>query len=345
MMCLRPRLWFRPMISRTPSHSFLRCAQRWIFIVVCLGCVPSIWAPSVVLLLKNGDRITGKILSEDTNRVVLATSWSKELVVPLKEVSRREQITPALNAAETKSPAQVTAQANNPVKPASAVATATRPPASHYWVGDIQLGVDLAFSEKKRQLYTGHAKVTYAKERFRNIFEYDFSYGRTDGIISANRMEGSIRTDFDLGARFYVYNLAGAGYDEIRKIDYRTEIGPGLGYHLVRLTNFVLNTEAGFNYQSQHLTDNSHPELFFYRFAENFNWRIRERLTLDEKLEYLPRVEDLGEYKLRFESNLRYWLRNNLAFIVTVLDQYDTQTAKGVEPNDLQLRSSIGVKF
>jgi len=48
---------------------------------------------------------------------------------------------------------------------------------------------------------------------------------------------------------------------------------------------------------------------------------------------------------MRVEANLRYWLKANLSLNLTVINVFDTVTAKGVEQNDLQVRSSIGVKF
>src|SRR5439155_23390859 len=147
--------------------------------------------------------------------------------------------------------------------------------------GEINLGADLGFSEKNRQLYTGRAKVILAWERLKNAFDYDFCYGRTAGILSANRMDGFSKTDFDLGQRFYVYSLAGAGYDQIRKINLRYEIGPGTGYHLLRLANFVINTEFGADYQAQELVDHTETKLFFYRFAENVTWQLNSKLSID----------------------------------------------------------------
>src|SRR5665213_2476942 len=37
----------------------------------------------VVLLLKNGDRVTGTITLEKTNEVIIATTWAKEVAIPL----------------------------------------------------------------------------------------------------------------------------------------------------------------------------------------------------------------------------------------------------------------------
>jgi putative salt-induced outer membrane protein YdiY len=303
------------------------------------------WGQPSVLHLRNGDRVTGLITGEDTNRVVMITPWGNQLLVPIKEIERREAA-PAEAAIVLPSPrpaTNVVAQARPPA--AAPAPSATKPKPTKHWAGDAQVGVDLGFGAKDRQLYSGRFKVTYVQNRFRNIFDYLFSYGKTEGILSANRMEGSSKTDFDVGSRFYVYNLAAAGYDEVRKIDLRYEVGPGVGYHALQLTNFVLNTEVGINYQAQEFSDGTDSHLFFYRLGEDFTWKINDKLTLDEKFAFLPRVEDVQEHRFRFEANLRYALRNNLYLTFTVLDEYDSLPAEGVEKNDLQIRSSIGVKF
>jgi len=154
-----------------------------------------------------------------------------------------------------------------------------------------------------------------------------------------------MKTDFDLSRHVYLYNLGGGGYDEIRKIDLRFEVGPGIGYHLIKLTNFVLNTEIGVNYQEQHFSDDTQKESFYFRLAENAAFNIGTRFTWDEKFEFFPRVENWGEYRFRFETNLRYWLRTYFSINLTLLDIYDTNPAPNVDQNDLQVRSSVGLKF
>src|ERR1043166_5272448 len=70
------------------SRGVLRCERLslllWLF---SLGAASG---QSVVLYLRGGDRITGTIVSESTNRVVLSTKWAKEVVVPAGEILKRE---------------------------------------------------------------------------------------------------------------------------------------------------------------------------------------------------------------------------------------------------------------
>jgi putative salt-induced outer membrane protein YdiY len=219
------------------------------------------------------------------------------------------------------------------------------------WHGDIQVGTDLTFSERNRQVFNARSKLTYTKDRFKTILDYDMTYGRSrmegadEWNVDANRMNGAIKTDFDLAKKWYVYNLAGAGYDEIRRIDLRYEVGPGVGYHLIQRPTFLMNVEAGATYQDEERADGSELSTFYLRFGQNSVWKITPRLTLDEKFEYFPRVSDFEMYRLRFEANLRYALLQNVFVSLSVIDTYDTQTATGVPNNDLQIRSSVGVKF
>ena len=165
-------------------------------------------------------------------------------------------------------------------------------------------------------------------------------------------MEGSDKIDFDVGKKFFVYNLGAAGYDEIRKIDLRYELGPGVGYHLLALTNFVMNVEGGANYQAQDRTAPAKDvKNFYFRFAEDFTWRLPFQLktlpnvTFTEKLEFFPRAEEPSEYRARFESKLSFPLLKNVTFNFSVIDLYDTQPASSVSKNELQVRSSVGLTF
>ena len=365
-------------MHRRPSHNFFSTTST----LVCLLWLLSVSTSSsqtVALRLKNGDRISGTILSETTNQITLSTTWQKALVIPITEISSREAIVPVapvvtnapvVAVAPTNVPVAAPVATNAPVAaitPAPAIKSVViappvapvKPKGQPSWHGDIQLGADAGISQQTRQLYYGRAKIIYAPvgeaappgtysviNRFRNTFDYNVAYGTTAGTLSANLMYGSFKTDFDLGAsrRIYVYNLAGAGYDEVQKINLRYEIGPGFGYHMLTRTNLILNAEAGMNYQVQYLRNNESTYNFYYRLAEDFTWKFAKKFTFDEKFEFFPQV-DFGEYRLRFESNFRFWFLENLSFNLTLLDLYNTQPASGVSRNDLQIRSSIGVKF
>jgi hypothetical protein len=213
--------------------------------------------------------------------------------------------------------------------------------------GSVQVGMDLGFGTKEHQLYTGRLLLNYAEKRVRNALDYRVAYGHTDEVLSANEMEGSIKTDFDLAKarRFYAYNAAGAGFNEVRKIDLTYHEGLGLGYKLLTRSNLVANLESGAQYQAYEYANRPSREAVSIRFGQEATWRITQKLLLTQKAQVTPSVEDLADYRLRFEARLSYPLFKNLSLNLNVIDQYDSQPAPGVEPNDLQVQSTIGFTF
>jgi small nuclear ribonucleoprotein (snRNP)-like protein len=331
-----------------------------VFVIVALATWSAL-SQTVSLELKNGDRITGQLLSDTNNRVVLSNAFSREIVIPAGEITKRTPLTTPTNAVVAAVPGTNAPLKTNGVAMAKAVAATNSlftSPLLKNWHGEILMGTDLTFSEQNRQVFNAKAKVTYAKSPFKSVFDYDATYGRTEvqetlsnGKMrevyktDANRMGGGVKVDLDLTKKWYVYNLAVIGYDEIRKIDLRYEIGPGLGYHLIQWTNFFVNTEAGATYQKAERSDGTDLSTFFGRLAENAAWKITPRLTWDEKFEYTPRLENFSEFRVRFETNFRYAMLQNIFFNLSLIDTYDSLSASGVTQNDVQLRSSIGVKF
>jgi hypothetical protein len=326
-------------------------------------------AENTILHLKNGDRLAGTIISEDTNRVVITNSWIKELAVPLAEIARRETPTnapaPPVAAADSKPATPVTVTNILPSATAGTPMAITAPPPKpatpkpKYWKAEVKLGADFLFGANDQQIFYGRFKLLYErpyehspKQFLRNIFDYNVDYGRTESggtnqtIVSANRMEASDKTDFDVGKRkLFVYNLAGVGYDEIRRIDLRWEVGPGVGYHLFTRSNLVMNTELGFNYQAQYRADDTTTEKFYFRIAEDFTWKLHRTVTFTEKFEFFPQVEDVSEFRFRLECSVSYLFWQNLSFNLGLLDLYDTKPASTVPNNDLQIRSSVGITF
>jgi hypothetical protein len=348
-----------------PKRRTLRIL-RWAMPLVACIIIGAARGQNVILHLRNGDRIAGTILSENTNQVTLSNAWTSALSVPLAQIESREIPAPKTNAAPaTAVSAAKPAPAATPtnavdatLRPVKLLAVPAPPPKTNpSWFkrhikGDASVGSDLLFGSADREIYFGRFSLTYSqpyqsdpKEFFRDILSYNAEYGKTAGVLSANHMEGSSKTDFDLSRKVYAYNLGGAGYDEIRKIDLHYEIGPGVGWHALTFTNFVLNFETGGNYQRDDRSDNTVTKNFYYRLAEDYTWKINHSMNMKEKFEFFPQAENLGQYRARFESTLSYALLLHLSLDLTVLDTYDTQPAAGVDRNELQIRTSLGVKF
>ena len=318
-------------------------SNAWIkLLVVPLNQIASqeqIPAPTAATSRAAPQTTNGPVAAQTTNAPTVAQTTNAPN--PALAVDKIQAATASTNATTAK------AATLPPVAKAVPVAKPKR------WKGELRVGVSFLEAAKDQEIYYGKFRLAYErpydsnpKKFFRNILDYSMDYGKADGVLTANRMDGSDKTDFDVGTRrAYVYNLAGVGYDQIRRIDIHYEEGPGAGYHLLTRTNFVLNTETGFNYQVQDRTDNTSSKYFYLRFAEDVTWKVVKQMTFTERFEFFPRIADFEQYRMRFESTLSYAVWQNISLNVSVLDLYDTQPAINVPNNDFQLRTSLGVTF
>jgi len=309
-------------------------------------------AAQVVVLLRNGDRITGELIAQETNRVVVVTSWAGTLSLPLETVggvqtvSGEKMTLAAAPAPLAPSPSPVIAAAS--AKPQSAPPPAA-PKRTHT---NVQLGSNLVFGGRDSAAVYARLKSTYEKpythdpkKFFRAIADYTGDYGETESIRSANRMTASVKTDFDLGPRSYFYNVGSGGYDEIRKIKSHYEFGPGLGSHVIKRPAFEFNLEGGLNYQVQHRSAGDTLESLYLRGGEDATWRFGPRFSLTKKFEFFLDGENVQQFRFRLDTTLSYKLIENLSLNLSLLDMYDTAPAPNVDKNELQIRSSVGITF
>jgi putative salt-induced outer membrane protein YdiY len=340
----------------------LREPQRGLRLLAVLVAVamqaPVLAAEMVVLNLKSGDRVAGVILSETTNTIVLSNAWSAALSVPVAAIEHRgvqPSEAEATLAAGTNAPVATTGSTE-----ASAPATAAmidggsvgKPKTPRRWQGKVDFGLDTTFGTSEAQNFFGGASLTYSvpyqqspQRFFRTIANASGSYGRANGVISADQVLGSLKADFDLGANFYAYNLGGAGYDTVRKIDLQWELGPGLGWHAFKQERFVLDFETGGQYLARDLSVGEDTHSVFLRFGENLTWQIAPRITLKQNFAYLPQSTEFSDYRLRFDSTVEFGILQNLSLNLSVVNLYDSNPAQAVEPNQLQIRSTLGVNF
>ena len=340
---------------RRPSPSLMQPRRPknklklpWLWIALAFAST-ALQAEKIVLHLKNGDRITGNLVAETTDTLTVVSDAFGAVQVPSAEIAKRDAVSnPPPLAAQTNLVAEpataVIKPPPGPMKPANpeAMPIASTP---SYWKHDLRFGLNLRYSTRDSQEFSANAKSIYGKAPFRHLFDASFRYGRLEGGLAANSLFGSEKTEFHLTPKSYIFGLTGGGYDKVRKIDLQYELGPGYGKELINRTNFVWKGEIGFNFQEQFRSDDTRSSVYSIRIAEIFAWRIWEKLTADAKIEFFPNLDEIGEYRMRLESTLRYPVSNLLSLNLDVIDLYDTQPARGIPQNDLQVRSSIGVTF
>ncbi|HEY3855620.1 MAG TPA: DUF481 domain-containing protein [Verrucomicrobiae bacterium] len=150
----------------------------------------------------------------------------------------------------------------------------------------------------------------------------------------------------DVSDRFYLYGRATGMHDGIADVQYRLTLVPGAGYYFIKNKKLDLSLEGGPGYIAQKLGEETSSYVTL-RIAEKVHWQISDRAKLWESLEYLPQVDDFGNYIVNFELGVEAALNkgNKLALRVVLVDTFDSQPAEDRLKNDLKLIAGITYHF
>lgn len=335
-----------------PRHNFIP-----VFLLLLALCW-SAGAQQVILQLKNGDRLTGKIVLETTNQVAFTTIWSNNIAIPVDWITNRQTIA-LLAATNAVAPTNVVviAPPAKPIPPPAPVVLIPKKP--QLWHYEAQVGVNLQYNQQTSQLYFGMFKTVFTGDRWRHTMDLRANYGKTDQTVSANNLYSTWRVehDVDKAKRTFVFNAMGSGYDQLRQIHFTYDESIGAGYKFIERPNFTFTGDSGANYQKQYFyhyvfqppqpEPPTAPDSFALRVAEVMTWKINPRLSWDEKFEFYPRLTSWSDYRFRAESNLAYKLNSSGSLFLTlgIVDLYDTEPAANVSRNDLAVHSALALKF
>lgn len=258
----------------------------------------------------------------------------------------------AKTVAKKPKPSSKTAAKKSTAKAPVLAKAKAKPKVKGVWSHDLRLGTDLQYSAVERKIYHTRLRSSYSRGSFRNLIDFSYSYGKSDGVVSADRLVATMKSNYTPRDRWYAYHQGSTGYDIIRRIEFRYQVGPGAGYHLVKGKPFLfdksklsLNLETGGEFEDKRATSGISNQKYFWRIAENGTWTINDSLTLSEELEFFPQIGELVSHRYRFEANAAYKLLKNMTLNLTFLAEADPESLKDFEPESVQIRSSLGLKF
>jgi len=359
------------------SRSPVERLARLLAVFVWLALVIPVLAGTKVVFLRNGDRLTGEILSENSRRIVLRTPAAGRVTLQRDQVERIEEFPLRSLDGPTQVPSAPTvalAATNPPVAlapPSKVPGTVTNAPATApvatnavagssllwlpnwahglwtNWHGNVQIGANIGVGTANWQSIYANANVVKKWGRTTTLLNYALSYGTLNDVVSADRMYGTAKTDLAWTAQKHVYSYAqgAGGYDEVRRINLEYLAGAGMGYKLLDRSKTVLAAELGAQYQVFDYLQAQDRADVAARFGENLTAQIGKDVKITQQLGFTPGFADFSNYQVRFGLTLSVVLFKPLTLNLNVSDTYLSQPAPGTADNDIQVSTTIGINF
>jgi putative salt-induced outer membrane protein YdiY len=148
-----------------------------------------------------------------------------------------------------------------------------------------------------------------------------------------------------LSDRVYLGIRSDARQDRIAFIDYRATVAPALGYYVVKNDRLKLKLENGPAFIFERLKGAGTANYLTLRVAEEVQWKINDRASIVQSMEYLPQVEDFGNYVVNLNLSLSTKITEKASATITFQDFYRSVPAPGRRGNDLRLMAGISYSF
>ena len=266
--------------------------------------------------LKNGDRITGTIIEDAEDFIVIGTEGMGEVRVS-KDFIRGE--------------------------------TLVEESREIIWDRKISVG----YNKSSGNTDSGQLISSFLINRNRMhideiTLEGDVYYSSSDKKMDTQKWNGSGRHAFSLGSqkKWYSFYKIGADHDRFANIDYRVLPSLGLGYWFFDTDSVKAMAEAAIGYEHtdyRDSTDSDNETVLVPRaFLEKVIFgdaRIRQDVF------FYPAVDDFSDYRLHSETVFSNPLNGELSLDVSMIEDYNSEPLTNVKKNDLRLLTSLTYSF
>lgn len=357
--------------SRWPPHG---STALWATQVAILLVFISVPAMADQLVLKNGDRLTGKIVKSDGGKLVIKTDLIGDVSVDLAAVTNISTDQPlyvTLADGRTVSGIMTASEAKAELRPnnSNAVAidrsaiTVIRSEAEHTaylrslnpgllegWSGGGDLGFSLTSGNSDTtNLALGLAMTRETRSDKTNIYAAAV-YGRDstsgESRTVANTIRGGVRYDRNINQRWFVYVFTDLEHNGLQDLTLRLVPGGGLGYRAIRNERTELDLLGGLalnrEYFKGDFNDRSSLEA---QVGQTLSHRFNSRVSFKEQLFIFPNLTNGGEYRVNFDSSLVTDITRRIGWQLTLSDRYLSNPPFGFEKNDLLLTTGLKIRL
>lgn len=347
-----------------------------IFVLVAATCASGV----DVVMLANGDRVSGRLVSADAKTVVVRTDYAGELKIDRKAVAeirageamyvtlaegavivskvetteRAVRLVQSDGLVKTVEPAEIAAMRNEAAQRAFEREEERwkHPRLSDFWRGSMTFSVANTSGNAKTSTLSTAANAV--REAGKNVLALNFSQiyatqSTTEPFgATANRISGSIRADRRANGRLFLYGINAYDYDRFLSLDLRSVFGGGLGYKPWVSRRGSLELSGGGNWNREKFGREEGPLVRNsgeVAAGQELTLQLLSRLKLFERAGFFPNLTNRGEYRFNFDANAAVPVMKWLEWTVGVNDRYLSNPLPGKKKNDIAITMGVRVSF
>lgn len=355
-------------------HFKFLIASASLFGALILYTAPAALAEDKVFL-ENGDQFSGEIISYDQDQIVIKTVYGA-FDIPLRYIKGAYtdnqveglEIAQSLAAHEREdgvndAPLAVSAltamppvDANNNVAASQGAAKpeqAVKPDEDSYknfWGADYSGNVNLGFDMKRGNSETEalNLDATLMTRIKKHDFKLRGEYNREEdsGIVNTNDRALAFGHDYNFTDQWFIGSKIKLEQDDPARLDIRSTVSTGLGYHWIQREDLSVKFVAGPGYIYEEFEDGSDDAALTYNWAFDYNQKFYDDLfRLFHEHSLITPADDTDAYLFESRTGLRVPIRKGIVVSGQVDYDWDNAPAQGSKEDDTTYSLKLGYEW
>ena len=335
--------------------------------------------------LKNGDRLTGKIVKGDGKSIVLHTDAAGDVTLPFSSIQEittdqplhvflkngKKAVGPVTgtdgklevatkDAGTVEAPeADITVIRNDAEE--MAWEKAQHPGLLHGWTGAANVGFSVARGNSETENLALAFNAVHASANDKWTL-YATSVDTTNNLATpstvANLETGGVRYDHNLNARAFVFGSADFMANALQFLDLRSIYSGGFGVHVIKNTKTTLDVFGGAAYTHETYSNGTPipgtPFFVSYGMTSRFvaltlgdqlTTQLGKSTVLTESANFLPDLQQTGQYQALVNVGTVTKLSKVLGWQNQFNDIYVSNPPIGTKTNDVVFTTGLNLTF
>lgn len=340
------------------------------FFTLALMCL--IFSAQIVLaddqvVLKNGDRVSGKIVKIEDDKILIETAFAGIITISRNNVEKvlkeeePKKDAEIVNVKYTKKDNEIATEENKNVVEnkesrlekalANEANSAVRKRAFSFttgWDGTANLGFSFTSGNSKTSTFTAGARAEKSSTKdkwtvYANSLWNRNKVGSTN-VTTSNAIWGGLRYDRNITKKLFVFGSYDFERDRPQKVNFRSVLGAGLGYHAIKNDKTELDLFGGAAWNNTWFIgpNRSSAEALV---GNTLKHKFNDRVKIQQGFTLYPNLTDGGEYRFVFDSTLTADVTKRIGWFVTLADRYNSLPITGVQKNDFLFATGLKWSF
>lgn len=325
--------------------------QLPLVIIVLFSIVSTNLAGEVTL--KNGDRVSGEIVDETAEIVVVNTPYAGKISIDKKHVAKivktaANAVTKPVAAAIPPKSDSTTAKSENVVKRTSNNFAGHVRRVMTGWEGNANIGFSYTSGNSNNiTMATGlRATKTRPNDGF-TIYArslWNSNHGAVASVTTQNAFWGGARYDRTIDKKLFGFVSYDFERDKPRRLQFRSVAGAGLGHRTIKNERTELEIFVGgaWNRTWQANLDSDTPEALA---GFTFKQRINDKLRFQNAMTYFQNVTDRTEYRMILDATITVDVTKKVGFFISIGDRFNNDPLGHAERNDFLFTTGMKWNF